>query len=235
MPRTDEAVILAGGFGTRLQSVVKDVPKPLAPVAGKPFVTYLLDLLVAQGIRRIVLATGYLADVVEQTLGPAWRGVPLAYSVESTPLGTGGAMARAVEHLQGDAFFVLNGDTFLDLNYADFDALAEQQSAQICVALANVPDVGRYGAVKTLDARVVGFSEKGGLGQGQINAGVYRIQRSLLNDFPASESFSFEQEVLVPQASMGKVAAFTHTQGFIDIGVPEDYERAQKLFGSSHP
>lgn len=234
MPRTDEAIILAGGFGTRLQSVVKDVPKPLAPVAGRPFVAYLLDLLVAQGVRRIVLATGYLAAVVEQTLGSEWRDVPLAYSVESAPLGTGGAIARAVQHIRGDAFFVLNGDTFLDLNYADFDTLAEEQAAPIGIALADVPDVGRYGAVKTRDARVVGFSEKGDIGQGQINAGVYRIQRNLLTRFPALENFSFEQEVLVPQASMGRVAAFTHTQGFIDIGVPEDYERAQKLFGSLH-
>jgi len=229
MPRTDEAIILAGGFGTRLQSVVKDVPKPLAPVAGRPFIAYLLDLLVKQGVRRIVLATGYLADVVERTLGSNWHGVPLVYSVERTPLGTGGAIARAIEHLKGEAFFVLNGDTFLDLNYADFDALADSASARICVALADVPDVGRYGAVKTRDSRVIGFSEKGGIGQGQINAGVYRIERSLVADFPASESFSFEQQVLVPQASAGKVAAFTHTQGFIDIGVPEDYSRAQEF------
>jgi len=234
MKSTDEAIVLAGGFGTRLQSVVKDVPKPLAPVAGLPFVTYLLDLLVEQGVRRIVLATGYMADVVERTLGSHWQGVPLVYSVEHTPLGTGGAMALAMQQLTGDAFFVLNGDTFVDLNYADFDTVAAESSSSICVALADVPDVHRYGAVKTQGSRIVGFSEKGGTGPGQINAGVYRITRDLSVDFGASPSFSFEQDVLLPQTARGRVAAYAQTRGFIDIGVPEDYERAQKLLGQLH-
>ncbi|GLQ95664.1 nucleotidyltransferase family protein [Dyella mobilis] len=230
MPRVDEAIILAGGFGTRLQSVVKDVPKPLAPVAGRPFIEYLLDLLAKQGIRKVVLATGYLAEVVERTLGDSWKGMSLAYSVENVPLGTGGALAQAIKHLVGDAFFVLNGDTFLYLNYEDFDRSAEREGSPICMALADVADVGRYGAVETVGSQVVGFSEKGAQGRGRINAGVYRIARSLTNEFPRVDSFSFEQAVLVPQAAQRSVTAYTDTSDFIDIGVPEDFERAQSLF-----
>lgn len=230
MPRADEAVILAGGFGTRLQSIVKDVPKPLAPVAGRPFIAYLLDLLANQGISKVILATGHLADVVERVLGDTWRGMTLTYSVETVPLGTGGALAMAQRHLSGDAFFVLNGDTYLDLDYSLFDAFASKQEGGICVALADVSDVSRYGAVRTSGVRVTGFSEKGEAGPGQINAGVYRLSRDLVRTFPDTNSFSFERAVLVPNAAVGAVSMYSQTKGFIDIGVPEDYERAQDIF-----
>lgn len=230
MTKVDEAIILAGGFGTRLRGVVDDVPKPLAVVAGRPFLAWLLDALATQGVRRVVLATGYRGEQIEAACGTSWRGMALAYSREPQPLGTGGAIALALTHVAGDACFVLNGDTWLQLDYQRFDASARASGARLAVALAAVPDVARYGAVRVTDARIEGFIEKGPSGAGLVNAGVYRVERSLLAGFPAGTAFSFERDVLVPAVAREAVAAFVATQGFIDIGVPEDYRRAQSLF-----
>lgn len=228
MPRTDEAVILAGGLGTRLRGVVDDLPKPLAPVAGRPFLAWLLDALADQGLRRVILATGYRGGQVEAALGPAWRGMALVYSREREPFGTGGALALAVRQV---AFFVLNGDTWLQLDYPAFGGAVANAGARLGVALASVPDVSRYGSVRLDGDRVTGFDEKGKTGAGFINAGVYWMRRDLLDGCPAGVAFSFERDVLLPAATRGPVVGFAHTRGFIDIGVPADYHRAQGLFG----
>ena len=233
MARSDEAVILAGGFGTRLQSVVSDVPKPLAPIQGKPFLAFLLERLAVQGFRRVVLATGYMGDKVRQAMGDHWHGMSLIYSQEQQPLGTGGAIAQAFSRIHGDALFVLNGDTYLELDYGAFDEQADTSGAKLGMALAQVPDVARYGAVQVQGHRVIGFSEKGLRGPGYINAGVYRLAREVAGAFPALASFSFENAVLVPAVQDGQVQAFTQTAAFIDIGVPEDYSRAQLELGGS--
>lgn len=229
MSRTDEAIILAGGFGTRLRSVVSDVPKPLAPVAGRPFLAWMLDALAAQGIGRVIVATGFMGESVIRACGEQWRGMQLAYSQESKPLGTGGAITLAFSLVHGDACLVLNGDTWLAFDYADFDQGWQTSDARLAIALAEVDDVSRYGAVEVEYQRVTGLVEKGHLGAGYINAGVYGIRRSLLGDFPELDSFSFENEVLVPAVKREPVFGYTRTRDFIDIGVPLDYRRAQQL------
>ena len=232
MTQIDEAIVLAGGFGTRLRGVVDDVPKPLAPVVGRPFLAWLLDALAAQGFRHVVFATGYRGEQVEAALGGSWRGMRLDYSREQEPLGTGGAIALAMERVAGVACFVLNGDTWLGLDYARFDAATRACSARLGVALAAVPDVSRYGAVRVEGGRITGFVEKGQAGPGLVNAGVYRMSRSLLDDYRTGTSFSFERDVLVPAAARETVAGYADTGGFIDIGAPEDYRRAQTLFAA---
>lgn len=234
MKRTDEAIILAGGFGTRLRSVVDDVPKSLAPVAGRPFLAWLLDALAAQGLRHVVLATGYLGEQIEAALGATWKGMSLHYSRERQPLGTGGAVALAMRRVAEDTCFVLNGDTWLGLDYARFDAKVREMDARIGVALAVVPDVARYGAVCLEEGRVTGFVEKGRAGPGLVNAGVYSLSRSMLDDFPAAEAFLLERDVLVPAAARETVVAYSDTADFIDIGVPEDYRRAQVQFAAGN-
>ncbi len=225
---TEEAVILAGGFGTRLQSVVSDVPKPLAPIRGRPFVAWLLDAMADQGMRRVVLATGYLGDLVAAALGAHWRGMVLVYSHEHEPLGTGGAIAQAARQIQSDTFFAINGDTWLEVDYRAFDVAMHDAKIPLGMALANVEDTSRYGAVNVQQGFVEGFVEKGRRGPGYINAGVYRIDRTLIGDFLEKKgSFSFETDVLVPAASRKALAAYTQTRAFIDIGVPDDYLRAQ--------
>ena len=230
--RTEEAIVLAGGMGTRLRPVVSDVPKPLAPVAGRPFLAWLLDRLAAQGMRRVVLATGYLSEQVEAAIGSRWAGMEIAYSVEQTPLGTGGAVRQALAGLQGDAVHVLNGDTWLDYAPAALEAAALAAATPIAIALARVEDVGRYGAVQLQGCHAVGFHEKGAAGPGWINAGCYFLAADALQALPAQQAFSFEREVLQPRAAAHEVAALLETRGFIDIGVPEDYARSQALFAA---
>jgi D-glycero-alpha-D-manno-heptose 1-phosphate guanylyltransferase len=228
--RADEAIVLAGGLGTRLRGLVSDLPKPLAPVAGRPFLAWVLDFLAEQGIRRVILATGYMAEKVQDAIGPQWRGMDVAYSVEHEPLGTGGALKLAVSRLQGAAVHVLNGDTFLRYSLSGLEGAAEAADAPIAIALANVPDVARYGATVVHAGRITAFHEKGGHGPGLINAGSYYLSSDALQSLPARTSFSFEAAVLHPQAAVGGLAAFMQTQEFIDIGVPEDFIRAQSLF-----
>ena len=228
----DEAIVLAGGLGTRLRGVVDGVPKPLAPVAGQPFLAWLLTGLAAQGLRHIVLATGYRGEQIEAAIGKTWQGIRLDYSHEEEPLGTGGAIALAMGHVAGDACFVMNGDTWLELDYARFDAAVRGGDARLGVALATVPDVARYGAVRVEDGRIAGFVEKGQAGPGLVNAGVYRMDRSLLAGSPGGMAFSFEQDVLVPAVGCETVVGYADTKGFIDIGVPEDYRRAQTFFAA---
>jgi D-glycero-alpha-D-manno-heptose 1-phosphate guanylyltransferase len=192
----------------------------------------LLDLLRAQGMRRVILATGHMAGQIEAFVGGDWAGMEIDYSHESSPLGTGGAVQRAVARLQGDGVHVLNGDTFLRYAPSALAAVASRIGAGIGIALAHVDDVARYGAVSVRDGRVTAFHEKGAHGPGLINAGSYYFSRAGLALLERAVPFSLETEVLVPQARAGDVAAFCETSGFIDIGVPEDYARAQRIFDS---
>lgn len=229
VPDAPEAIVLAGGFGTRLSHVLVDLPKPLAPVNGRPFIAYLLDALAGNGVRHAVLATGYLAEKIESALGSDWQGMRLSYSVEDVPLGTGGAVRRAAAATSGGPLVVLNGDTYLEFDANAFAGAMRAAGADLGVALARVPDVARYGAVTVSDGRVVTFGEKIGQGPGQINAGVYYFSPAAVRALPARESFSMETEVLQPAAAAGRLHAYDDTDGFIDIGIPEDYARAQDL------
>ncbi len=231
MPRAEEAIVLAGGLGTRLRSVVADLPKPLASVAGRPFLAHLLDQLAAGGLRRVILATGYMAEKIEQAIGARWTGMDIVYSKEPEPLGTGGAIRLAAKLLQGDGVHLANGDTFLRYDPGALEHVVERTGATLGIALAKVDDVGRYGAVEVADARVIAFREKGGRGPGRINAGSYFLTAAGIAGLPDEDgAYSFENRVLLPSALRGQVAAFDDTSDFIDIGVPEDYVRAQSLF-----
>lgn len=229
MKQTDEAIVLVGGLGTRLRSVVADVPKPLAPVAGRPFLAWLLDALAARGMRRIVLATGYMAELVHDVVGTEWLGMTILHSVEPEPLGTGGAIAMARQHILGEAVHVLNGDTFHDYDPFALEVHTRSLSCPVGVSLARVGDVGRYGAAMIREGVVVEFSEKGKAGPGFINAGCYYLGRDALSGL-GTGAFSFETTILAPAVARGQVAALCGTGRFIDIGVPEDFARAQDFF-----
>lgn len=233
MPRAEEAIVLAGGLGTRLRTVVADLPKPLASVAGRPFLAHLLDQLARGGLRRVILATGYMAEKIEQAIGARWAGMDIVYSKESEPLGTGGAIRLAATLLQGDGVHLANGDTFLRYDPRALERAVQREGATLGIALAKVEDVGRYGAVEVDNGRVTAFREKGGRGPGLINAGSYFLTATGLAGLPdEDDAYSFENRVLLPSALRGQVAAFDDTSDFIDIGVPDDYARAQHLFGA---
>lgn len=226
-----EAIVLVGGLGTRLRAAVPDLPKPLAPVAGRPFLAWLLDAYAEAGMRRVVLATGYRSQQIEEAIGRHWRGMEVAYSPEESPLGTGGAIAQALAKVQGDGVHLANGDTFLRYQPAALEAATREGGCALGIALARVDDVGRYGAVEVARGRVVGFREKGGSGAGLINAGSYFLAgEGFAQVAGRAGAWSFEECVLHPWSGRGEVAAFDATSDFIDIGVPEDYARAQAMF-----
>ncbi|SDQ88655.1 sugar phosphate nucleotidyltransferase [Pseudoxanthomonas sp. CF125] len=227
----EEAIILAGGKGMRLRSVVSDVPKPLATVAGRPFLAFLLDHLVGGGIRRCILATGYLSEKIEHAVGQDWAGMEIVYSVEEQALGTGGAVAQAATALAGKSAHVLNGDTYLMYSPLELEARTIAAGTEAGIALASVDDVARYGAVIVRDARVEVFQEKGATGPGLINAGSYFLTEAALSDLKRHRApFSLETDILAPLAQRRQIVAFDRTEGFIDIGVPDDYARAQEQF-----
>lgn len=220
-----EAIVLAGGFGTRLRSVVSDVPKPMAPVAGKPFLCYLLDDLARQSYRHVVLATGYLHEKVEDYFGHDYQGLAIDYARELEPLGTGGAIVNALQHCNEECVTVLNGDTLFRIDHSRLLTLGD--GCRLTLVLRHVPDAGRYGAVEVdADGHVTAFREKDpSAGEGLINGGIYRLRRSLLDGYAVGRQFSFEREVMQPLRETFR--AYVSDTYFIDIGVPDDYARAQ--------
>jgi D-glycero-alpha-D-manno-heptose 1-phosphate guanylyltransferase len=222
-----QVLILAGGLGTRLRSVVSDRPKVLAEVAGRPFITYLLDRLGQAGFRAVTLLTGYKGEMVEEQLGFTYQGLQLGYSMETTPLGTGGAIRAAARVIPCDQLLVLNGDTYFDVDYRD---LVEQATpGSDLMACRQVADVGRYGAVQ-LDAtgRVTALAEKGAEGPGLINGGVYVLDREAMAPWPEKE-FSIEAEYFPKRLADKRLNGLSCDRPFIDIGVPEELQMASEV------
>ena len=170
-----EAVVLAGGFGTRLKHVVSDVPKPMAPVCGKPFLKYILDDLIEKGVRRIVLAVGYKAEVIENHFGRRYRGAELVYSMEDTPLFTGGAIKKALENCTQERVVIVNGDTYFDVDLAGMMAYAEGKDAPIVVAARHMYSFDRYGVILSEQGRIRAFLEKAPREEGDINGTAFNV------------------------------------------------------------
>ena len=230
-----EAAVLAGGLGTRLRSSVADRPKVLAEVLGRPFLAFLLDQLERAGVRRAVLCTGYLGEQVEAALGKRHGGLELAYSREARPLGTGGAVRLALEHLSGNPVLVLNGDSYVDADLAELARVHRENDPAGTLLLKHVEDAGRYGRIeRDGSGRVRAFREKTSLGAGWINAGVYVLDRALLKSIPRGEVVSLEQDILPVWVSKGLGACETGGR-FIDIGTPEAYAAAERFFGTRDP
>lgn len=228
-----EAIVLAGGFGTRLAHVVPDVCKPMAPVAGRPFLRFIMDNLAKAHFDHVVIADGYRREQIEDYFGGAYRGLGIEYSSETEPLLTGGATKKALAGCSSDWVFVLNGDTWLDLDFAEMAAVAESlpDSVQAVVAVKRMFDFERYGTVDVDDdGTLVAFHEKDHCKDGLINAGVYLIRRDSLDDMP--KAFSLESDWFERVVSDGVLYAVECTGDFIDIGVPDDYAFAQDMFKS---
>ncbi len=225
------AVLLVGGMGTRLRSVVPSTPKPLAAVGVKPFLELLVEQLRNQGVRRLIMCSGYLADQIENKFGDgsAWD-VAIEYSREVQPLGTAGAIKLAQTHLTEDStFLVMNGDSFVEIDFGQLIRAHLEKNALATIATAAVQNAARYGTVRVdPGAWVTGFAEKTGVEDpGLINAGVYIFNRSIFAHISEGAS-SLERDVF-PRILDRGVYAFEHSGMFIDIGTPEDYARAQVL------
>lgn len=227
-----EAILLAGGLGKRLRAEVPDLPKPMAPVKNRPFLEWQMDYWLAQGVGRFVLSIGYLADKIRSHFGDRYRDAEVAYSIETTPLGTGGGLLAAARVVRGGEVVVANGDTFFEVGLSGLRAFHERAEADITIALKEVPENSRYSGV-ALDerGRISAFhAERGGTTR-LVNGGVYLARKAaLLEDWDGSP-VSLEDHLFPKWLGQGKrIFGLTCPGRFLDIGVPEDYRRADALF-----
>jgi len=232
-----EAIVLAGGLGTRLASRLQGLPKPMAPIAGRPFLEILLTQLRRSGCTRVLLSVGHQHTVIQDQFGAAFDGMAIDYVIESVPLGTGGAIRLALAQAREESVLVLNGDTFLDADYAAMLGFHASEGAAVTLAVVHRDDVSRYGSVNLEGQRVVEFVEKGSSGPGQtraghansgwISAGTYVLARNLAWPPALPEKFSIERDFFVPEVARLRPAAYEVDGFFLDIGIPEDYDRAQ--------
>jgi NDP-sugar pyrophosphorylase family protein len=228
------AAILAGGLGTRLRPVVADRPKVLAPVGGRPYLTYVLDQLAAAHVRNVVLLTGHGAGQVRDALGDSYGPLRLVHSAEPRPLGTAGALRRALPYIWSPIVLLLNGDSYCD---ADLCAFRGFHRGGASLVLARVPDVARFGQVQPgPDGFVVGFEEKGAAGgPGLINAGVYLLDRRLIEEIPPLRTASLEHDLLPAWVAARRARGFPHAGRFLDIGTPQSYAEAEDFFRAAEP
>lgn len=224
-----EAIVLAGGLGTRLAHIVSDVPKPMASVSGRPFLRYILDNIIMQGIDRIILAVGYKQECICSYFGNSYRGAQIIYSSEDKPLNTGGAIKKAILHCTGKDIFIVNGDTYFDVNLIKMLKFHKRVHADVTIATKVMSNFDRYGTIQKNEERIVAFEEKKPTSFGIINGGIYLIHKDLLN-IANQESFSFEKEILERHLNNLRICSFNSDGYFIDIGVPKDYFLAQSDF-----
>lgn len=232
------AIVLAGGLGTRLRSAVPDLPKPMAPVAGRPFLAHLMDAWIAQGIRHFVLSVGYRHEAISGHFGDRYRGAVLEYAVESTPLGTGGGLLQAARHLSGRTpFLLLNGDTYFDVPLARLVETAERQRADGCFALFRTREPGRYmGVALADDGRITSLQAGMDAPERLANGGVYLVQPRALQglaslvDRPNDRPISLENDLFPHLLERGQRWFGLECPGrFIDIGIPHDFHRAASV------
>lgn len=228
----DEAIILAGGKGTRLHGIVDDIPKPMAPVNGKPFLEYLINNLIKQGISHIILSVGYRHEIISKYFTNEFIGAKISYVIEDEALGTGGAIAYASKSVIGRHFWIINGDTFVDIDLQKaFDQIIYPD---LSICLVRMQNFDRFGIVETDEKKITGFREKEFSTDGFINSGIYLISKDFISEnFPHTRIFSFEKEILEKIYLKKNVGFFSNEGIFIDIGVPDDYFRAQFLFANT--
>jgi D-glycero-alpha-D-manno-heptose 1-phosphate guanylyltransferase len=230
-----EAIILAGGLGTRLRSVVSDLPKCMALVHGKPFLDYVIHYAIKQGIQKIILAVGYKSDTIKEYYSKKQFGITIIFSEEEEPLGTGGAIALALTKTSTEHILVTNGDTLYEYNIQDLSSTHLHDNALVTLCLQPMQHFDRYGVVKTKDNRIKQFEEKKVYAEGLINAGVYSIHKKEFLEMSWPSKFSFEKEFLEAYLHTKAMYATVQNNYFIDIGIPEDYEKAQKELAAKYP
>lgn len=223
-----EAIILAGGKGTRLQSVVSDIPKPMALIGDIPFLEYLLNYLNSYKIEHAILSVGYKWEAIHEYFGDEFKSIRLSYAVEEEALGTGGGIKLAMRKAEGDHIYVLNGDTFFDVDLHDLSEFYFAHESDMAITVKRKKDFFRYGTVKLDICKVIGFQEKKPVKSGLINGGVYIMQKGLFERYEMPDKFSLENDLLEKHLDSLKICAMRCTEYFIDIGIPVDYEKAQK-------
>jgi len=231
-----EAIILAGGLGTRLRSQIGEFPKPLAPINNQPFLTFVFKYLQKNGINKVVLSVGYKWELIQEKYGDKWQNIQIKYAVEKERLGTGGAIKLGMKYIESDDFYVLNGDTLFDVNLLTLETFHFKKSAQCTLALKEMFKVDRYGCVDLKSDKITGFQEKQYKEKTIINGGIYCVNKSILNDFPNQGTFSFESDYLEVNTQQKAIFGKVFNDYFIDIGIPKDYKSFEnKIKNESQP
>ena len=226
-----EAIILAGGVGSRLKSSVPDVPKPMAVINGKPFLYYLLTYLESQHISRIIISVGYKYETIIDYFGNDFHSIPIIYVVEEKPLGTGGGITLALKECNMEHIFIMNGDSFFPVDFQELKKVHDEKKAEITLALKKIPESDRYGTtILDNNSIIVSFSEKAERKEALINGGIYLLDKSKFEQRRFAESFSFEKDYLEKVVDDKCVAGCIFNNYFVDIGTPESYEKAQNDF-----
>ncbi|MDP3956374.1 MAG: nucleotidyltransferase family protein [bacterium] len=231
-------IILAGGLGTRLRPVISDIPKVLAPIGDKTALDYIMSDLLQKGFRNIVLSVGYMKEKIREHIRRQSfsKDVTIKFSEEESPLGTGGAIKKALHYSSSDMTLIVNGDTFFPIDYSRFAREHVKHDADISIALRKVNDVSKSGAVQT-DAkkRITSFNEKLGESKvGTINGGIYLFKKNILDNFDLPEIFSIEKDFFEKYIDKIKAYGFIFSDYFIDIGTPENYEKARDDLQNNH-
>lgn len=223
-----EAIILAGGFGTRLQSVISDIPKPMAPVGKYPFLYYILKWLEKNKINRVILSVGYKWESIYEEFGKHFNSIELGYSIEDSPLGTGGGISLAMNKIRGDNFFIINGDTFFDIELDELLSFHRDNCYDFSLVLKPMKNFERYGTVELVEGnKIIRFNEKLPKKEGLINGGIYLANNCISKYFPTKEKFSFENDFMEKTLTKLSFGGIIKDRYFIDIGIPEDYNKAQ--------
>ncbi|MEO0341578.1 MAG: nucleotidyltransferase family protein [Bacteroidota bacterium] len=227
-----EAIVLAGGLGTRLRSVVSEQPKSMAPINGRPFLEYQLDGLLAQGIERIIFSVGYKSDYIINHFKDGYKGAEVVFALERAPLGTGGAIKNAMQAVQSEHVLVVNGDSLFLVDIQAEYQLFLAKEAHLVLALKPMQDFERYGSVLLdEDDRINAFLEKRPVVEGLINGGVYIFDKTHFDQHTFPQKFSIERDYFEAMVAQEKMYGFISDQYFLDIGIPEDFAKAQVEFG----
>lgn len=225
-----DCIVLAGGLGTRLRSVVKDVPKPMADINGIPFLRLLLDELHRQGITHFILAIGHKSEVIQDYFSSQELAYKVSFSVEKQPLGTGGALKLALRQTSSKVVLMVNGDTFFRIDIQQFVERSIVLNKTCTIALKRIFNSERYGNVTVEDEVIVKFEEKGFREETLINGGIYLIDVDQFNKLEIGEKFSLETDFFERNVQKRIIGGIEMNGYFIDIGIPEDYERAKQEF-----
>ncbi|EHL15308.1 hypothetical protein HMPREF9630_00677 [Peptoanaerobacter stomatis] len=222
-----KAIILAGGKGTRLQEVVSDIPKPMAPINNVPFLEILIRQLKKNGINDIVISVGYKKDKIINFFGNRYNGLDINYCIEDIPLGTGGAIKKAIEENESDMYLVINGDTFFDISLRKLIEEHINRRNDVTIAAKKMYNSDRYGSILFENDKIVSFEEKKYYRESVINAGIYVLNRDIFDNIQ-DKKFSLEKDFFEKYVCEKNMGIFIFEEYFIDIGIKEDYYKAQR-------
>ncbi|BDU51405.1 nucleotidyltransferase family protein [Haliovirga abyssi] len=223
-----EAIVLAGGLGTRLRSVVNNVPKPMAPIGNKPFLDYIFFYLKKNNIKKVILAVGYKNEIIKHRYGNKYLGIDIEYSIEEEQLGTGGAINQAFKFIDEKESFIINGDTFFYVDLNEMYQFHIKNNADLTIAVKPMKNFERYGKVIDNNNKIEKFTEKEKSKKGNINGGIYILNKEYINSLDLPKVFSFEKDIMEKNVNKDNFIAYKSDTYFIDIGIPEDYNKAQK-------